>query len=171
MSEKDKIKAKIKELEEQKEKMKYDGNRCFADYEQFCKNLKFFKEQIEELSEESTREEQYTDFYKDLCNKQQKEIEKIKDKNKTLEGLLQGNLFELYLYYKELASKYQANSISKDKIREKIKEITNYDYTSVEERDCQVYARQVLKELLEENTNEWFKWNGDGLHKISQWGV
>ena len=49
---KDKIKEKIKELEEQKEKLKYDGNRCFADYEQFCKNLKFFNEQIEELLEE-----------------------------------------------------------------------------------------------------------------------
>lgn len=56
MSEKDKIKAKIKELEEQKEKLKYDGNRSFADYEQFCKNLKFFKEQIEEILEESTNE-------------------------------------------------------------------------------------------------------------------
>ena len=47
-----KIREKLKELEEQKEKLKYDGNRCFADYEQFCKNLKFFKEQLEELLEE-----------------------------------------------------------------------------------------------------------------------
>ena len=47
-----KIREKLKELEEQKEKLKYDGNRCFADYEQFCKNLKFFNEQIEELLEE-----------------------------------------------------------------------------------------------------------------------
>jgi hypothetical protein len=45
----DKIREKIKELEEQQEKLKYDGNVCFADYEQFCKNLKFLKEQIEEL--------------------------------------------------------------------------------------------------------------------------
>ena len=52
----DKIKEKLKELEEQKEKLKYDGNRCFADYEQFCKNLKFFKEQIGELLEENTNE-------------------------------------------------------------------------------------------------------------------
>ena len=43
----DKIKEKLKELEKQEEKLKYDGNRSFADYEQFCKNLKFFKEQIE----------------------------------------------------------------------------------------------------------------------------
>ena len=48
----DKIKEKLKELEEQKEKLKYDGNRSFADYEQFCKNLKFFKEQIEEILED-----------------------------------------------------------------------------------------------------------------------
>ena len=49
---KDEIREKIKELEEQKEKLKYDVNRCFADYEQFCKNLKFFKEQIEKLLKE-----------------------------------------------------------------------------------------------------------------------
>ena len=49
---KDKIREKIKELEEQKEKLKYDGDVCFADYEQFCKNLKFFKEQIEEILED-----------------------------------------------------------------------------------------------------------------------
>lgn len=48
----DKIRDRLKELEEQKEKLKYDGNISFADYEQFCKNLKFFKEQIEELLEE-----------------------------------------------------------------------------------------------------------------------
>ena len=50
---KDKIREKIKELEEQKEKLKYDGNRCFADYEQFCKNLNFFKEQIDKILEEN----------------------------------------------------------------------------------------------------------------------
>ena len=53
---KDKIMEKIKELEEQKEKLKYDGNVCFADYEQFCKNLKFFNEQIDDLLEENTNE-------------------------------------------------------------------------------------------------------------------
>jgi len=48
----DKIKGKLKKLEEQKEKMRFDGDVCFADYEQFCENLKFFKEQIGELLEE-----------------------------------------------------------------------------------------------------------------------
>ena len=53
---KSKIRAKLKELEEQKEKLKFDGNRSFADYEQFCKNLKFFNEQIDDLLEENTNE-------------------------------------------------------------------------------------------------------------------
>ena len=43
--------------------------------------------------------------------------EKEKEKNKTLEELLQGKLFELYKYYKDLASEYQANCISKNKIK------------------------------------------------------
>ena len=43
--------------------------------------------------------------------------EKEKEKNETLEELLQGRLFELYKYYKDLASEYQANCISKNKIK------------------------------------------------------
>ena len=43
--------------------------------------------------------------------------EKEKEKNKTLEELLQGRLFELYKYYKDLASEYQGNCVSKDKIK------------------------------------------------------
>lgn len=36
------------------------------------------QKEIERLDYELVREEQYTDFYKDLCNKQQKEIEELK---------------------------------------------------------------------------------------------
>ena len=39
------------------------------------------------------------------------ENEELKRKNKILEELLQGNLYELYKYYKELASTYQGNCI------------------------------------------------------------
>ena len=53
-----------------------------------------------------------------IIENQQKEIEELKDKNKTLEQLLQGNLYEMYKYYRELANSYQANCISKDKIRD-----------------------------------------------------
>lgn len=81
----------------------------------------------------------------DLYYKQQKEIEELKKQN--------------YEIVKELKPRVQIddteyierNFISKDKIREKIEEITSYAYTSVEERECQTYARQVLKDLLEEN--------------------
>ena len=51
----------------------------------------------------------------------------LEDKNKTLETLLQGNLYQMYLYYKELAGRYQANSISKDKVKEKIEELKEMD--------------------------------------------
>ena len=51
------------------------------------------------------------------CIKYEKMIKKEKEKNKTLEELLQGRLFELYKYYKDLASEYQGNCVSKDKIK------------------------------------------------------
>ena len=68
-----------------------------------------------------------------LINKQQKEIEDLKDKNETLEQLLQGNLYEMYKYYRELANSYQANCISKDKIKAKIKECNSILYSMEEE--------------------------------------
>ena len=83
----------------------------------------------------------------------------LEDKNKTLETLLQGNLYQMYLYYKELAGRYQANSISKDKVKEKIEELTKeadnetskdyyeIDYNKVNEL---LTKREVCKELLEE---------------------
>jgi predicted choloylglycine hydrolase len=82
-----------------------------------------------------------------LIEKQQKEIEELKDKNKTLENLLQGNLYEMYLYYKELAGKYQANCISKDTIKEKIKEYSNDKYEFLVARENII---TILNELLEE---------------------
>lgn len=51
-----------------------------------------------------------------------KENEELKSKNKTLEELLQGNLYELYKYYKELAGTYQGNSIPVQKVKDKISE-------------------------------------------------
>ena len=42
------------------------------------------------------------------------------------------------------------NYIHKDKIREKMREIMGYTFTTSEERQCQNYAYDRLKELLEE---------------------
>ena len=86
----------------------------------------------------------FDNYIRDLLDLYQKE----KEKNKTLETLLQGNLYQMYLYYKELASRYQANSVSKDKIREKIKELENVSYA-----ECIESAKEdikLLQELLKE---------------------
>ena len=48
--------------------------------------------------------------------------EKEKEKNKTLEELLQGKLFELYKYYKELANKYQGSCVSKSDLKQIVDE-------------------------------------------------
>jgi len=76
------------------------------------KEIKELKSQLDFIDEQNRH-----------IDKMEKAIEELKEKKKTLETLLQGNLYEMYLYYKELASRYQANSVSKDKIRELIKDI------------------------------------------------
>lgn len=58
--------------------------------------------------------------YEEHIEKLQKENEELKFKNKTLEELLQGNLYELYKYYKELANTYQGNCIPVQKVKDKI---------------------------------------------------
>lgn len=44
-------------------------------------------------------------------------------KNKTLEELLQGNLYEMYKYYRDLANSYQGNCISKEIVKDKLKKL------------------------------------------------
>ena len=91
----------------------------------------------------------FDNYVRDLLDLYQKE----KEKNKTLETLLQGNLYQMYLYYKELASRYQANSVSKDKIREKIKDLEDNMilFTNDKEKfNRYKYARDILEKLLEE---------------------
>lgn len=74
-----------------------------------------------------------------LIEKQQKEIEKLK-KSKYI---LNANTGEI--------TKLDSNSISKDKIREKKKEImANYATVKQKERYCKIYAYDILTELLKE---------------------
>lgn len=68
-----------------------------------------------------------------------KENEEFKIKNKTLEELLQGNLYELYKYYRELADTYQGNCIPVQKIKDIIDRI-DYDI-------------KKTKEIISKNTN------------------
>lgn len=44
-------------------------------------------------------------------------------KNETLEELLQGNLYEMYKYYRDLANSYQGNCISKEIVKDKLKKL------------------------------------------------
>lgn len=86
-----------------------------------------------------------------LLERKQKEIEK---KN-CLIDVLQHRIEELLDNKKEINYIKPIdipvhNYISKDKIREKMKEIMGYAFTTSEERHCQNYAYDRLKELLEE---------------------
>ena len=97
-------------------------------------------------------------IFTNLIDKLQKENEELKDKNKTVEELLQGTLYEMYKYYRDLANSYQANCISKEKIKDKIEELEKDEYSKyydmfLEERDLK-YTLQILQELLEENEEE-----------------
>ena len=83
-----------------------------------------------------------------LFERLQKENEELKNKNKTLEELLQGTLYEMYKYYRDLANSYQANCISKEKVKDKIEELSKTKgdlatHIAVSERI------RVLQELLE----------------------
>ena len=62
-------------------------------------------------------------IFTNLIDKLQKENEELKDKNKTLEELLQGTLYEMYKYYRDLANSYQGNCISKEKVKDKLKKL------------------------------------------------
>lgn len=89
-------------------------------------------------------------IFTNLIDKQQKENEELKNKNKTLEELLQGTLYEMYKYYRDLANSYQANCISKEKVKDKIEELSKTKgdlatHIAVSERI------RVLQELLEES--------------------
>lgn len=69
-------------------------------------------------------------------------------KNKSLEELLQGTLYEMYKYYRDLANSYQGNCISKEKVKDKIKKLSEIKgdfatYIAVSERI------KALSELLE----------------------
>lgn len=77
-----------------------------------------------------------------------KENEELKRKNKTLEELLQGNLYELYKYYKELADTYQGNCIPVQKVKDKIEELKNISNTE-ELEDIMNRKNYTISELVQ----------------------
>ena len=98
-------------------------------------------------------------IFTNLIDKLQKENEELKDKNKTLEELLQGTLYEMYKYYRDLANSYQANCISKEKVKDKIEYLEDYIEENSDEQgywgniNTDVIYGQIgiLKEILKES--------------------
>lgn len=80
---------------------------------------------------------------------------KCNDSDLILDLIKEYQKIKMQLEVEKIDNKYNQEetheeTIPRYKIEEKIEEITSYAYTSAEERDCQDYAIQVLKELLGE---------------------
>ena len=98
------------------------------------------KKAIENLKKNRGVSFKEADVLSNLLEKQQKEIEDL-------------NEIKQQICNEELITQdyVQKNFVQKDKIREKMREIMGYTISSSEERHCQNYAYDRLKELLEEN--------------------
>ena len=77
-------------------------------------------------------------------------------KNESLEELLQGNLYEMYKYYRDLANSYQGNCISKEKVKDKLKKlyIEKEKYRGEKDNLVERYTIEnkiyILQEILKE---------------------
>ena len=81
-------------------------------------------------------------------------------KNETLEELLQGTLYKMYKYYRDLANSYQGNCISKEKVKDKIEELNKKEKEELKGMKGQdryfvkqTYQnkRMILQELIKES--------------------
>jgi hypothetical protein len=114
-----------------------------------------FRGKTRNYKEISSEDSKSVKIVLNLLEKLQKENEELKSKNKTLEELLQGNLYELYKYYKELAGTYQGNCISLQKVKDKIEELKQekkkYGNCLIEMYEDELVNRdiKILQELLE----------------------
>ena len=125
--------------------------------------MEISKEQLEaiEYLEKYTKWETYGErnLEKDIITV----LELLKEtqmKNKTLEELLQGNLYEMYKYYRNLANSYQGNYISKEKVKDKIEELNKKEKEELKGMKGQdryfvkqTYQnkRMILQELIKES--------------------
>ena len=80
--------------------------------------------------------------------------------NESLEELLQGNLYEMYKYYRNLANSYQGNCISKEKVKDKIEELNKKEKEELKGMKGQdrYFVKQtyqnkkmILQELIKES--------------------
>jgi Ni,Fe-hydrogenase I large subunit len=126
-----------------------------SDYKRVLEMNESWKSYSEELEEKNTEISNKKCELEFEVEKLQKENEELKSKNKTLEELLQGNLYELYKYYKELAGTYQGNCILVQEVTDKIEFLDNQQKQWLEDRELKasdseiIFARDFLQELLE----------------------
>ncbi len=102
------------------------------------------------------------DRYEEATNHILSDYKRALEENETLKKLLQGNLYEMYKYYRNLANSYQGNCISKEKVKNMIKEkewaLENYNCDESDYKQSQaIGACNVLQELLKESEEEYDK--------------
>lgn len=74
--------------------------------------------------------------------------------NESLEELLQGNLYEMYKYYRDLANSYQGNCISKEIVKDKLKKL------EIENEELKEDLKYVLNQTLGAFEKNWcIDWN------------
>ena len=83
-------------------------------------------------------------------------LNEIQMENETLEELLQGTLYEMYKYYRDLANSYQGNCISKEQVKDKLKklEIKKEKAKGIKDNLVERYIIEnkinILQEILKE---------------------
>ena len=87
-------------------------------------------------------------------------LKETQTKNETLEELLQGSLYKMYKYYRDLANTYQGNCISKEKVKDKIEELNKKEKEELKGMKGQdrYFVKQtyqnkriILQELIKES--------------------
>lgn len=125
--------------------------------------MEISKEQLEAIEhlEKYTKGETYREknLEKDIITV----LELLKEtqmKNETLEELLQGTLYKMYKYYRNLANSYQGNCISKEKVKDKIEELNKKEKEELKGMKGQdrYFVKQtyqnkriILQELIKES--------------------
>ena len=110
-------------------------------------DAKILYDLIKRQQKETEREKQYSDFYKDLCNKQQKKLKEL-IKTCDLYKSASDHCAEIF------SDTIKPNYISKGKIREKIKDYTEkskHPLVNSQSRREYTFGLKALKELLEED--------------------
>ena len=125
--------------------------------------MKISKEQLEVIEhlEKYTKGETYREknLEEDIITVL-KLLKETQIKNESLEELLQGTLYKMYKYYRDLANSYQGNCISKEKVKDKIEELNKKEKEELKGMKGQdrYFVKQtyqnkriILQELIKES--------------------